>query len=99
MKIIVITPPAQVAATASCLPRPTLIIFDQETNPLAIIPDVTTKIATKEATHFLETTELRSHAKQEAFRKAMDHYWNASQELQKLCPLVVAELNREIDAL
>lgn len=45
----------------------------------------------------LKAKELSNLDKIAAIQKAMDYYWDAAQRYQRLCPLVVTELNREID--
>lgn len=47
----------------------------------------------------LKAAQLYSISREEALKKAMDHFWNASIEVRRYCPVVIAELNREIDAL
>jgi len=55
------------------------------------------QVADVEASLVLKAMELRKLERIEALAEAMDNFWNASLEFKKLSPVVVGELNREID--
>ena len=63
------------------------------TNPLGAILLVTDV----EASLTLKAMELRKLGQIEATEKAMEYFWNASLEFKRISPVVMEELNREID--
>jgi hypothetical protein len=76
-----------------------------------VLDDLTTAIAATtpwgavlhtanvEVSLILKATKLRNLEKFDAWKTSMDYFWNTSLEFQRLCPVAVAELNREINEL
>lgn len=56
------------------------------------VADVLTSVA-------LKATTIGAHFKEEELTTAMDNLWRRSQQVQRLCPAVIEELNREIELL
>lgn len=56
------------------------------------VADVLTSVA-------LKATTIGAHFKEEELTKSMDNFWRRSQQVQRLCPAVIEELNREIALL
>jgi len=54
-------------------------------------------VADVEASLTLKAMKLRNLDKIEAIEEAMECFWNASLKYKRLCPVVVEELNYEID--